>query len=160
VTPGSLREAFPGAAVEEGFGPLTVDVPVDGWVAAVTVARDLLGCAFFDFLTAVDEPDGLRVVCHLACLEPFAHLVLRTSLSAEQPELPSVASAYAGAGWHERETAEMFGITFLDPAGDPLDLPPLLLPPGFEGHPLRKDHELSARLERPWPGATDPGSSS
>ena len=62
---------------------------------------------------------------------------------------------YAGAGWHERETHEMFGIDF---AGhEPLDT--LLLPDGFEGHPLRKDFVLASRVAKPWPGAKEPGES-
>ncbi len=49
----------------------------------------------------------------------------------------------------------MFGITF---DGHP-HLVPLLLPDGFEGHPLRKDFVLAARVAKPWPGAKDPGES-
>ena len=45
---------------------------------------------------------------------------------------------YAGANWHERETHEMFGISF---DGHP-DLK--YVPPGdFEGYPLRKDFPCS-----------------
>ena len=53
----------------------------------------------------------------------------------------------------------MFGITFLGPDGEPLELAGLLLPPGYDGHPLRKDSWLAARQERPWPGAKEPGES-
>ena len=34
---------------------------------------------------------------------------------------------------------------------------PLLLPDGFEGHPLRKDFVLASRVVKPWPGAKEPG---
>jgi NADH-quinone oxidoreductase subunit C len=60
---------------------------------------------------------------------------------------------FAGADWHERETHEMFGIEF---SGHP-GLAPLLLPPGFEGHPLRKDFVLAARVAKAWPGEKEPG---
>jgi NADH:ubiquinone oxidoreductase subunit C len=143
--------------VDEGFGSVTVEVPVEQWAPSVRTARDGLGCDFFDFLTAVDDPTGLRVVCHLVSLEPFDHVLLRTVLPQSDPVIASVGSLFDGAGWHERETAEMFGITFLDPSGERLDLPPLLLPPGYQGHPLRKEHQLGARLERPWPGDKGPG---
>jgi NADH:ubiquinone oxidoreductase subunit C len=157
----ALLDAVPGASVasvDEGYGLLTVDVPVEGWGAAVQSARTDLGCAWFDFLSAVDDPDGPAVVCHLVRTDPFGHLLLRARLDSRSPVVESVASSYAGAGWHERETAEMFGITFTSTDGAPLDLEPLLLPPGFAGHPLRKDFALQARLDRPWPGAKDPGS--
>ena len=60
---------------------------------------------------------------------------------------------FRGANWHERETHEMFGIAF---AGHP-NLIPLLLPDGFDGHPLRKDFVLAARVAKAWPGAKEPG---
>src|SRR4051794_38238221 len=49
----------------------------------------------------------------------------------------------------------MFGVVF---EGHP-NLVPLLLPDGFEGHPLRKDFVLAARVAKPWPGAKEPGES-
>jgi NADH-quinone oxidoreductase subunit C len=63
---------------------------------------------------------------------------------------------YPGAAWHERETHEMFGVGFTDHPGG---LRPLLLPPEFEGHPLRKEFVLAARVAKPWPGAKEPGES-
>ena len=154
----ALMRAVPGAVVDDGFAPLTVDVPPDAWSTAVLAARDGLGCGFFDFLSAVDSPEGVTVVCHLVATDPLQHLVLRARLDREAPAVASVASVYAGAAWHERETAEMFGVTFLDGAGEPLVLEGLLLPPGMAGHPLRKDFALTARLDRPWPGDSEPGS--
>jgi NADH:ubiquinone oxidoreductase subunit C len=151
-----LVEAVGGATTDEGFGPVTVDLPAESWAAGVDLARTALGCDWFDFLSAVDEPDGFAVVCHLARTAPFGHLLLRTRLPHDQPTLRSVRASYAGAAWHERETAEMFGITFVDAAGEPLGAEPLLLPPGFRGHPLRKDFVLQSRLDRAWPGAKDP----
>jgi NADH-quinone oxidoreductase subunit C len=154
-----LLEAVPSASVTDEYGGVAVDVPRDEWATAVSAARDLLGCAFFDFLSCVDERDQFRIVCHLVSPTPFGHLVLRTLLAAESPSVASVASLYAGAEWHERETAEMFGITFLSAAGEALALEPLLLSPGFAGHPLRKEFLLQSRLDRPWPGAKEPGES-
>jgi NADH-quinone oxidoreductase subunit C len=62
---------------------------------------------------------------------------------------------YAGAGWHERETHEMFGIGFVGHGR----LDTLLLPDGFDGHPLRKDFVLASRVAKSWPGAKEPGES-
>lgn len=58
---------------------------------------------------------------------------------------------YAGANWHEREAAEMFGIDF---AGHP-NLRKLYLPGDFQGNPMRKDFALLARRIKPWPGIVD-----
>jgi len=150
-----------GAVVEDGFGPVTVDVPADRWVEAVTLARDELGCTFFDWLSAVDElADGFRIVCHLASHRPGAvdHLVLRALVPRQAPVIESVGQVFAGARWHERETHEMFGVDFSS-NGAVLDLETLLLPDEFEGHPLRKEFVLASRVAKPWPGAKEPGES-
>lgn len=165
--PGRVRAAFTDAigeeaVVDEGFGPVSVDVPAARWVEAVELARDGLDCTFFDFLSAVDElADGFRVVCHLADHHPHGveHLVLRTLVPRDEPVLPSVVHLFSGARWHERETHEMFGVEFTDAGGELLDLEKLLLPEEFEGHPLRKDFILASRVAKPWPGAKEPGES-
>ena len=69
----------------------------------------------------------------------------------DEPEMPSWVGLFAGANWHEREAWEMFGIRF---AGHP-DLRYLYLPTDFQGHPLRKDFPLLARMVKPWPGIVD-----
>lgn len=69
----------------------------------------------------------------------------------DQLSVPSWTGVYPGADWHEREVFEMFGIEF---DGHP-HLRNLYLPGDFEGHPLRKDYPLLARLIKPWPGIVD-----
>lgn len=64
---------------------------------------------------------------------------------------PTWTGTFLGADWHERETWEMFGITF---TGHP-HLVHLYLPGAFEGYPLRKDFPLLARRVKPWPGIVD-----
>jgi NADH-quinone oxidoreductase subunit C len=152
-------------AYDEGFGPLTATVPAERWVEALTAARDTLGCAFFDWLSAVDELEaGFALVCHLARHRPgdVRHLLLRTTVPRERPVVASAVGVYAGAAWHERETTEMFGLAFGSngPEGDqPLEVRHLLLPEEFEGFPLRKEFVLASRVAKPWPGAKEPGES-
>ncbi|GGY04075.1 NADH-quinone oxidoreductase subunit C [Streptomyces djakartensis] len=142
------------ATAEESYEVLTVDVPPASWISALETARDRLGCTYFDWLSAVDEPGtGFRVTAHVAALSPLRRLLLRTTVPHEAAALPSAVGVYAGAAWHERETHEMFGITF---EGHPA-LDHLLLPDNFEGHPLRKDFVLAARVAKAWPGAKEPG---
>ncbi|MCT9089225.1 NADH-quinone oxidoreductase subunit C [Streptomyces sp. ASQP_92] len=141
---------------EEAYGLLTVDVPADSWIDALLVARDALGCTYFDWLSAVDEPGtGFRVCAHVVALGGgrVRRLLLRTTVAHTAAVLPSAIDVYAGAAWHERETHEMFGVDF---TGHP-HLVPLLLPENFEGHPLRKDFVLAARVAKAWPGAKEPG---
>ncbi|MGZ4593323.1 MAG: NADH-quinone oxidoreductase subunit C [Actinomycetes bacterium] len=150
----------PDARGTVAYGQVTVDVPVEQWVSALTLARDELAFTFFDWLTAVDQLDaaedpGYDVVTHLFAIDRREHLLLRTRVPAADPRLPTVTGVFAGASWHERETFEMFGLVF---DGHP-HLVPLLLPDGFEGHPLRKDFVLAARAAKAWPGAKEPGES-
>ncbi|WP_078849257.1 NADH-quinone oxidoreductase subunit C [Streptomyces sp. NRRL F-4428] len=144
------------AVAELSYDVLTVDVPVGSWIPSLEIARDKLGCTYFDWLSAVDEPGtGFRVCAHVASLENgrVRRLLLRTTVPHGAPSLPSAVAVYAGAEWHERETFEMFGITFTDHP----NLVHLLLPENFEGHPLRKDFVLAARVAKAWPGAKEPG---
>jgi NADH-quinone oxidoreductase subunit C len=142
------------ARVEELDGEVTVDVPLEAWLAALVAARDVLGLTFFDWLSATDELDlGFGVVCHLVDPRTADRLLVRTAVPRDRPELPSATGVYRGADWHERETTDLFGVVF---AGHPRP-GPLVLPQGFAGHPLRKEFVLEARTARPWPGAVEPG---
>jgi NADH-quinone oxidoreductase subunit C len=158
---GRLAELTGGTAGETAGGEYAracVDVPREAWLAAATVARhesELL-LTFFDWLTGVDDGEGgFQVVVHLWSQRLRHGALLRTSVSGADPSLPSLVGVFPGAAWHERETAEMFGITFTGHPG----LTKLLLPDEFEGHPLRKDFVLAARAAKAWPGAKEPGES-
>ena len=144
-----------------------VYVARDQWAAAATTARDDAELGFFSWLSAVDwakevtvgEPvddvDNLEeryeVLCRLSSPTGAAAVILSTSLDKDDAWLDSLVSVYAGAAWHEREAAEMFGIDF---RGHP-NLIKLYLPQEFEGHPLRKSFALGAREAKPWPGSVD-----
>jgi NADH-quinone oxidoreductase subunit C len=96
-----------------------------------------------------------QVMCRLANVrrrgEPHLNVVLKADVPDDDMRIDSLVRLYAGANWHERECWEMFGITFDGHPG----LRHLYLPGGFEGHPLRKDFPLVARLVKPWPGIVD-----
>jgi len=172
MSPDQLGERVAGLAVdaraEVSFGQVTVVVPAESWHDAALAVRDdtEIACTFFDWLSAYDDPDafpddegaaagGLAVVLHVWSVAHRHHLRLRTSVPRDGGRLATVTDVWAGAAWHERETFEMFGVVFDGHA----NLVPLLLPDGFEGHPLRKDFVLASRVAKPWPGAKEPGES-
>jgi NADH-quinone oxidoreductase subunit C len=108
-----------------------------------------LGFDFLDFVSAVDrKEDGFELVAQLYSTQRRHRARVKVGLEAEEPRVPSIHDLYAGANWHERETWELFGITF---EGHP-QLVKLVLPEQFEGHPLRKDFVLMTRIAKPWPG--------
>jgi len=140
-----------------GFGPPHRVVDAAGWRDALAGLK-AEGYTYFDWMSAVDEGDGVRLVAHLLRRDPWDHLLVATFLEAGATA-QSVTDVFAGAGWHERETHEMFGVTYADHLGGAEQPAPLLLPDGFEGHPLRKDFVLASRVVKPWPGAKEPGES-
>lgn len=176
VTPVLARATGGSAEVRENFGQVLAVVPPEQWIAALTAARDELGATFFDWLTAVDELENGYTIAAFVCapadaapadaaadgstatdagLKRGQGLLLKTAVPRDNAELPTATTVYRGANWHERETFEMFGVVF---TGHP-DLKPLLLPDGFEGHPLRKEFILASRVAKAWPGAKEPGES-
>ncbi|HEV2200882.1 MAG TPA: NADH-quinone oxidoreductase subunit C [Bryobacteraceae bacterium] len=98
-------------------------------------------------ITAVDwhpaEP-RFEVVYHLHAVEPaptgstpaVRRLRVKCRVSGTNPEIDSVTGVWRAANWYERETFDMFGITF---RGHP-DLKRILMPLDWEGYPLRKDY--------------------
>ncbi|MFF3851789.1 NADH-quinone oxidoreductase subunit C [Micromonospora sp. NPDC002575] len=151
-------EATASVSGGQAYARATVDVPPASWRDALRAARDDadLGCDFFDWLSAVDQlADGCEVVAHLWSTVRRHGLLLRTRVPWDAPRVDSVVDLYPGAAWHERETFEMFGVDFPGHG----ELRPLLLPPEFEGHPLRKEFVLASRVAKPWPGAKEPGES-
>jgi len=123
-----------------GDGPaLALTVPAAQWLTAARLARETLGCAYFNFCTAVDwKEEGLEVLARVENLDaPFA-LTLRTRLGAGVTACASVTSVWRGADWMERECYDMFGICF---EGHP-DLRRILLPQDWEGHPLLKSYAV------------------
>ncbi len=92
---------------------------------------------FIETVTAVDllqenRFEGIYLFNHYD--DPL-RLLVRVPVERSRPVLPSIGGIFPGAVWHERETAEMFGITFQDCP----DSRNLLLPEDADYHPLRKD---------------------
>jgi NADH-quinone oxidoreductase subunit C len=119
----------------------------DGGLAAPPTATEVTfeagttgGSTRFQLLARLESPKAPSLGITLKCDVPSDDLVA-----------PTWTTVFPGADWHERETAEMFGIDF---AGHP-HLVKLYLPGAFEGYPMRKDFPLLARDVKPWPGLVD-----
>ena len=106
----------------------------------------------FDLLSGYTGGETrFQLLAHVKDVRNMRDVTLKADVPDDTMTIDSWASVYAGANWHERETWEMFGITF---AGHG-DLRHLYLPGEFEGFPLRKDYPLLARVVKPWPGIVD-----
>ncbi|EFK08614.1 NADH dehydrogenase, C subunit [delta proteobacterium NaphS2] len=107
-----------------------------------------------DDLTAIDEsarqdrsnyPD-YTLVYHLLSYESASRIRLKVPLKGETPTARTVTDIWPSANWYEREVFDLFGIRF---EGHP-NLRRLLMPPAWEGFPLRKDFKGRATEMSPY----------
>lgn len=161
---------------------LWVRVTRDSWTGAATAARDRLGCAFFDWLSAIDwlpSPYGRDMDAQEDNPEPRAAGATEQGYAGGETRFQMVMRLYS--------VTDHLGITIKAdlPDGDlsidtliPIfaganwhereawemfgirfnghpDLRNIYLPGEFEGNPLRKDFPLLARRVKPWPGIVD-----
>ena len=95
-------------------------------------------------ITGIDnygEDPRWTVVYELYHMEQKTHLRLKTSVSEEKSELPTISTVWRGADWHEREIYDMMGVRF---RGHP-DLRRILMWDGYPYFPLRKDFPLAGK---------------
>ena len=157
-----LGERFAGAVSEatEFLGQLSLRIDR---AQLVDVCRFLKTDpeARFDYLsdlTCVHFPlrqeAPLEVVYNLYSIPRNERVRLKVSLP-EGESVDSVTSVWESANWMEREVYDLFGVKF---SNHP-DLRRILLPPDWNGHPLRKDYPLefveNAWTERHLPVMTD-----
>ena len=107
-------------------------------------AKHQLGFDFLVDITSVDnygEDPRWTVIYHLRSMKSNVELRLKTDVSEEKSELPSVLAVWRSTNWHEREIYDMMGIRF---RGHP-DLRRILMWEGYPYHPLRKDFPLAGK---------------
>lgn len=94
-----------------------------------------------------DQPaSGVTVASHLISFDRNTDIRLKVACDAAVPRAVSVASVYANADWYEREAFDMFGVRF-----DGRDSHRrILMPPRWDGHPLRKSHYARATEKPPF----------
>ena len=88
----------------------------------------------------------LEVVYNLYSIPRNERLRLKVAIT-ESSGVDSVTGVWPSANWMEREVYDLFGVNFKNHP----DLRRILLPPDWEGHPLRKDYPLEF-VENAWTG--------
>lgn len=152
----ALRNRFGRAVLAEqptaeGFPVVWLSPEV--WQDAHRFLRDEIAQPFplLADLWAIDETgrrhrdgqpaSGITLCSHLISLARNADIRLKL---ATQGRAPSVAGIYANADWYEREAFDMFGLDF------GRETRRILMPPTWDGHPLRKAHYARATEKPPF----------
>ncbi|HEY4952754.1 MAG TPA: NADH-quinone oxidoreductase subunit C [Verrucomicrobiae bacterium] len=107
-------------------------------------AKHQLGFNYLVDISSVDnygDDPRWTVVYHLRILATMCELRIKTDVSEEKSELPSVFGVWRTSNWHEREIYDMMGIRF---RGHP-DLRRILMWEGNPYFPLRKDFPLAGK---------------
>lgn len=127
-------------------------VAPDGWISLLAALHGQ-GLTSLDLLTAIDRGDQIEVMVRLVDPDSGSAACASTRVPSGAPVLPTCSTLLPAAAWHERETAEMFGVVF---SGHP-DPRPLLLRSAPDVPPLRKAAPLRERVTTPYPGAQEAG---
>ena len=126
-------------------GEITLKVADAEKIAIVCeFAKKQLGFDYLVDLSSVDnygDDPRWTVVYHLRSIVNGLEIRLKTDVSEEKSELPSVLGVWRTSNWHEREIYDMMGLRF---TGHP-DLRRILMWEGYPYFPLRKDFPLAGK---------------
>ena len=147
-----LKEEFTADVIEivvDGPHPHAT-VNAENWHEIALFLRDdpRMGFNLLRSISALDmlADDKLAAIYDMMAV-PFAgagsdlltttsEFAVRIEVDRRDPHIPSVASVWPTANWHEREAFDMMGIVF---DGHP-DLRRILCCEDWQGYPLRKDY--------------------
>ena len=140
----ALREKFPQVSDRPSSDWPAFNIPAADVLAVLQSLRNEFAYDMLVDVTAIDAGVGksprFTVVWHL--LSTTQHVYVRIAadcVSDTEPAMPSATGLWPAANWHERETYDMFGITF---TGHP-DLRRILMWEGYPYFPLRKEFPLA-----------------
>jgi len=146
-----LRAKFDGAVIEasEFLGQLSIAIEPARIVEVCDFLKRDAGTPYnyLSDLTCVHYPDHreapFEVIYNLYSIPANERVRLQVSVNDEGVD--SVTGVWPSADWPEREVYDLFGVKFRNHP----DLRRILLPPDWEGHPLRKDYPLEF-VENRW----------
>lgn len=144
----SAPELLHGVPVARDGGQLTLHPDREEYVECVERLRsegywlcvDLCGVDYLTYGAPRNLPVGIvgerfEVVVGLVDPTERCRLRLRVQVPEQDASIASLVAVHPGVDVYERETWDLFGITFEGHPG----LTRILMPDDWEGHPLRKD---------------------
>ncbi|MDQ3804261.1 MAG: NADH-quinone oxidoreductase subunit C, partial [Acidobacteriota bacterium] len=145
---GKFADAVTGAFTF--LNQLSVHVKAESIVEVCRALRDDAETPFdyLSDLTCVHWPERdeapFEIVYNLYSTSKNERVRLKVA-AGEGEGVESVTGVWPAANWMEREVFDLFGVRFRNHP----DLRRLLLPPDWDGHPLRKDYPLEF-MENEW----------
>ena len=107
---GKIQERFPNLPQTEFRDEISLQVPLEEIESVCRTCRDDLGFNVLVDISSVDhfgEEPRFEVVYELYSLEQNIHLRLKTKVSEDSLEVPTLSHVWEGANWHEREIFDM-----------------------------------------------------
>ena len=139
-----LQEQFQVVQRTDFRDEVTLELCVAQIEPACKFAKEQLAFNFLADLSSVDnfgDEPRFEVVYELYSVDSNIHLRLKTRVSEDHPEVPSMVHLWATANWHEREVFDMMGIRFTNHP----DLRRIIMWEGYPYYPLRKDFPLEGK---------------
>lgn len=136
-----LKERFKNDIVEffdKSSKRIYIEIKTESLIVITSyLLRDL--SARFNIASGLDCRSHIEILYHFTLEDINLIISLRVKLSRENPTIESLACAFEGANWIERELNEMLGIKFTNHP----DMRNLLLPDNWpkDVYPLRCDYK-------------------
>ena len=146
MTPTEIKETldreFPGSVIDnEELAESQIELKPDQWLEIATYLKNDPGLSFdqLECVTGIDtgEDGPLQSRYNLHSMEHRHKIEVVISLDRNNPKVASIEQVWRVGDWFERETYDMFGISYKGHR----DLRRILCPDDWEGWPLRKDYE-------------------
>jgi NADH-quinone oxidoreductase subunit C len=144
----AVRERFPGTTWFDSHGQSVLYVDREQWHEVTEYLRDEERFTQCVDLTAVDHlvdidrvvPPGVAAERYEVVTNFLSHPRNRRvrvicEVRADDPQLASIVDIYPSVAFAERETYDLYGITFIGHH----DIARILMPDDWIGYPLRKD---------------------
>ena len=138
----TISDQNSGAVIEnEGLSDNQIEINGSQWLEVATFMKEDPNLSFdqLECITGIDTGDGgsLQSRYNLHSMEHRHKVEIVINHDRKKPIVPSIEQVWRIGDWFERETYDMFGITYEGHR----DLRRILCPDDWEGWPLRKDYE-------------------
>ena len=133
--------AGPGAVAVDALSAIPhIGVEAARLVPVLRLLRDRFHFESLTCETASDRGEWFELIYHVSSMARRRTLSVRTRVPRDEPVVETAEGVWPAAGLYEREIYDLFGVVFRGHG----DLRRILLPPDWEGHPLRKDYVPAA----------------